>query len=104
MLIDVRGTANGPTCGMAMATCGSACGVRHAVGGLRGGEGACSRRRAAAATTETAMRRRWWHAAMCGDVQLFSSCGDSNVIRYPIFDFVFFVPGALETVREKRQD
>jgi hypothetical protein len=80
----------------------AACGRRRATGG--GGRGACSGWQAAAATMEMAMRRRQRRAAMCGDVRLFSSCGDSNVIRYPIFNFAFFVPGELETVGEKRQD
>jgi hypothetical protein len=37
-------------------------------------------------------------------VWLFSSCGDSDVIRYSMFDFAFFEPGALETARGKKQD
>jgi hypothetical protein len=64
----------------------------------------CGGRRAAAATMETAMRRRRRFSAMCSNVQLFSSCSDSNVIRYLIFDFAFFVPGVLEMVREKKRD
>jgi hypothetical protein len=93
--------ANGPTCGTATAMCGSACGVWWAAGG--GGRGACGGRWAAAATMEMAMHRRRRRAVMCGDVWLFSSCGDSSVIRYTIFDFPFFVPGALESVREKNE-
>ncbi len=42
--------------------------------------------------------------AACSDVRLFSSCGDSDVIRYSMFDLAFFVPGALETEREKKRD
>ncbi len=41
---------------------------------------------------------------VCGDVRLFTSCGASNVVRYPIFNFVFFVPGSLEMARKKKQD
>jgi hypothetical protein len=67
--------ANGPTCGTAMATWGSACGVRWAAGSGQwtaggGGRGACGGRQAAAATMETVMRRRQRHAAMCGSSPL----------------------------------
>jgi hypothetical protein len=71
---------------------------------------ACSMRRAAGAMWRAAgggSNNRDGNAqaaAACSNVRLFSSCGDSDVIQYLIFDLAFFVPGALETVREKKQD
>jgi hypothetical protein len=41
-------------------------------------------------------------AEACGDVQLFSSCGDSNVIRYLIFDFAFFCAGSTQNSKRKK--
>jgi hypothetical protein len=77
----------------------AACGVRWAVGG--GGWGACGRRQAAGRSSNDG-DGNVQVAVACGNVWLVSSCGDSNVIQYPILDFAFFVPGALETVREKK--
>jgi hypothetical protein len=38
------------------------------------------------------------------DVWLFSSCSDSNGIRYLMFDFAFLMPGALVMARGEKQD
>jgi hypothetical protein len=53
----------------------AACGVRRAAGGDDGDGDAQA-------------------AAACGDLRLFSSRGNSDVIRYLIIDFAFSVPGA----------
>ncbi len=79
------------TCGAAKAECGgerrAACGGRRAPGsGNDDGEG-----------DEQA-------TAVYSNVRLFSSCDNSNGIQYSMFNFAFFVPGALETARGKKQD
>jgi hypothetical protein len=42
--------------------------------------------------------------AAYGDVRLFSSCSNSDGIRYSMFDFAFLVPEALVTARGKKRD
>jgi hypothetical protein len=73
-----RRAARGGCSGVRRAACGvrrAACGVRRAAGGDDGDGNALA-------------------VAACGDVRLFSSRGDSNVIRYLIYDLAFSVPGA----------
>ncbi len=74
--------------------CAAACGVQRAAGVVR--QGASGGGNNGDGNTQA--------AAACGNVQLFSSCGDSNVIQYLMLNFAFFVPGALEMARGKKQD
>ena len=63
--------------------------MRRAAGGRRRGVGGVRRAAGGGSNDGDGNAQA---AGACGDVRLFSSCGDSNVICHPIFDFAFFVP------------